>query len=66
MHLCACVTCSIGRRRAGDGAVGSIQSFRQELRLTGNSSNARWILGANYSHDKASEQQILRTKASAS
>lgn len=40
---------------------GSIQSFFQELRLTGTSGNARWILGANYSRDKASEQQILRT-----
>lgn len=40
---------------------GSIKSFFQELRLTGTSGDARWILGANYSHDKASEQQILRT-----
>lgn len=40
---------------------GSIKSFFQELRLTGTSGNARWILGANYSSDKASEQQILRT-----
>ncbi|MBN8843733.1 MAG: TonB-dependent receptor [Sphingomonadales bacterium] len=40
---------------------GSVKSLFQELRLTGTSGNARWILGANYSHDKASEQQILNT-----
>jgi len=40
---------------------GSIKSFFQELRLTGTSGDARWILGANFSSDKASEQQILRT-----
>jgi iron complex outermembrane receptor protein len=40
---------------------GSVKSFFQELRLTGTSGDARWILGANYSHDKASEQQILFT-----
>jgi len=40
---------------------GNVKSLFQELRLTGTSGNARWILGANYSHDKASEQQILNT-----
>lgn len=40
---------------------GNVKSFFQELRLTGTSGDARWILGANYSHDKASEQQILNT-----
>ncbi|ALJ15429.1 TonB-dependent receptor [Sphingopyxis macrogoltabida] len=40
---------------------GSVKSFFQELRLTGTSGDARWILGANYSRDKASERQILFT-----
>lgn len=40
---------------------GHVESFFQELRLLGDSGDLRWILGANYSHDKANEQQILYT-----
>lgn len=40
---------------------GHVESFFQELRLTGTSGDARWILGANYSRDKADERQILQT-----
>jgi iron complex outermembrane recepter protein len=39
----------------------SIKSFFQELRLQGDHSNGsfRWMIGANYSHDKASEYYSL-------
>ncbi|MCY1669631.1 TonB-dependent receptor [Novosphingobium sp. SL115] len=40
---------------------GHVESFFQELRLTGTSGDARWILGANYSRDRANERQILQT-----
>lgn len=40
---------------------GHVESFFQELRLTGTSGDARWILGANYARDKADERQILQT-----
>ncbi|WP_179043324.1 TonB-dependent receptor [Sphingobium lactosutens] len=40
---------------------GKINSFFQELRLTGKTGPARWIVGANYSHDKVNESQVLNT-----
>jgi outer membrane receptor protein involved in Fe transport len=40
---------------------GKINSFYQELRLAGTTGPARWIVGANYSHDRARESQILNT-----
>ncbi|PCG10412.1 TonB-dependent receptor [Sphingomonas ginsenosidimutans] len=40
---------------------GRVRSFYQELRLTGTTGPARWILGANYERDRARESQILRT-----
>lgn len=41
---------------------GDIRSFYQELRLIGTSGDARWIVGANYSRDKASEEQVLQVE----
>lgn len=40
-------------------AQGDIKTFTQELRLTGSMGKLKWIAGANYEHDTASEFQIF-------
>ena len=48
-------------RQLDSNTPGSIRSFFQELRLTGTTGDARWIVGGNYERDKAYEQQLLLT-----
>lgn len=35
--------------------IGSIESFNQELRLTGDSESIKWIVGINYTEDKSKD-----------
>lgn len=44
------------------GTQGRIKSFSQELRLVGDSGPLKWIVGANYSRDKANEFQVFNIK----
>ena len=37
------------------GVRASVKAFTQELRLTGQSGPARWIVGGNYEHDRTAE-----------
>lgn len=48
-------------RQLDSNTPGRVRSFFQELRLTGTTGPARWILGVNYERDRAFERQILRT-----
>jgi iron complex outermembrane recepter protein len=40
-------------------ARGSVNSFSQELRLTGSTDRLKWIVGGNYSHDRIFDDYIL-------
>lgn len=37
---------------------GSIQSFYQELRASGEGNGFKWMIGGNYAHDKSAETQV--------
>ncbi|MFL6603443.1 MAG: TonB-dependent receptor [Steroidobacteraceae bacterium] len=43
---------------------GWVHSFNQELRLTGDLQNLKFIVGANYAHDEVHEQQIYKYRES--
>ena len=43
-----------------DRQTGTIRSFNQELRLSGNSSRLTWLVGGNYEHVSASEATFYR------
>lgn len=46
--------------------IGSIKSFSQEVRMTADFSSIHWLVGANYGHDKTSDDvtQFLRNASS--